>query len=39
MLEESSKSGCLQSSYMLWEHNRKAAVSPNPSFSLIVRMY
>lgn len=29
MLEESSQAGCLQSSYMLWEHNRKAAVSEN----------
>ena len=27
MLEESSQAGCLQSSYMLWEHNRKSAVS------------
>ncbi|XP_053707944.1 cyclin-F [Synchiropus splendidus] len=25
MLEESSQAGCLQSSYMLWEHNCKAA--------------
>uniref|UniRef100_A0AAQ4NTK2 Cyclin-F n=1 Tax=Gasterosteus aculeatus aculeatus TaxID=481459 RepID=A0AAQ4NTK2_GASAC len=24
MLEESSQAGCLQSSYMLWEHNRKS---------------
>ncbi|NXI44551.1 CCNF protein, partial [Galbula dea] len=29
MLEESSKQGCLNSSYLLWESNRKAAVS-NP---------
>ncbi|XP_040047783.2 cyclin-F [Gasterosteus aculeatus] len=27
MLEESSQAGCLQSSYMLWEHNRKAAMA------------
>eukprot|EP00064_Thunnus_orientalis_P014877 superscaffoldBa00002658_g14924 len=27
MLEESSQAGCLQSSYLLWEHNRKAALS------------
>ncbi|XP_075936602.1 cyclin-F [Anarhichas minor] len=27
MLEQSSQAGCLQSSYMLWEHNRKAAVA------------
>lgn len=27
MLEESSKQGCLISSYLLWENNRKAAVS------------
>ncbi|XP_074552071.1 cyclin-F [Halichoeres trimaculatus] len=27
MLKESSEAGCLQSSYMLWEHNRKAAMA------------
>ncbi|XP_056263093.1 cyclin-F [Pseudoliparis swirei] len=27
MLEESSQAGCLQSSYILWEHNRKAAMA------------
>uniref|UniRef100_A0A8C5EB30 Cyclin-F n=1 Tax=Gouania willdenowi TaxID=441366 RepID=A0A8C5EB30_GOUWI len=27
MLEESSLAGCVQSSYLLWEHSRKAAVS------------
>ncbi|XP_074512733.1 cyclin-F [Sebastes fasciatus] len=27
MLEDSSQAGCLQSSYMLWEHNRKAAMA------------
>uniref|UniRef100_A0A669CUI1 Cyclin-F n=1 Tax=Oreochromis niloticus TaxID=8128 RepID=A0A669CUI1_ORENI len=27
MLEESSQAGCLQSSYLLWQHSRKAAVS------------
>ncbi|KAM3599002.1 uncharacterized protein V6R79_025332 [Siganus canaliculatus] len=27
MLEQSSKAGCLQSSYLLWEHNRKAAMT------------
>lgn len=38
MLEESSKAGCLQSSYLLWEHNRKAAVSLNLSFSILLRV-
>jgi len=33
MLEESSRAGCLQSSYLLWEHSRKAAVSLILSFS------
>uniref|UniRef100_A0A665VG93 Cyclin-F n=1 Tax=Echeneis naucrates TaxID=173247 RepID=A0A665VG93_ECHNA len=27
MLVESSKAGCLQSSYLLWEHNRKTAMA------------
>ncbi|XP_037112648.1 cyclin-F [Syngnathus acus] len=27
MLEESSRSGCLQSSFLVWEHNRKDAMS------------
>lgn len=27
MLEESSQAGCLQSSYLMWQHSRKAAVS------------
>uniref|UniRef100_A0AAZ3SJS9 Cyclin-F n=1 Tax=Oncorhynchus tshawytscha TaxID=74940 RepID=A0AAZ3SJS9_ONCTS len=27
LLEESSQSGCLQSAYLLWEHNRKTALS------------
>lgn len=27
MFEESSKQGCLNSSYLLWESNQKAAVS------------
>ncbi|XP_044036196.1 cyclin-F [Siniperca chuatsi] len=27
MLEESSQAGCLQSSYLLWEHNQKAAMA------------
>ncbi|KAM9844127.1 cyclin-F [Aulostomus maculatus] len=27
MLEESSRAGCLQSSFLLWEHNRRAAMS------------
>ncbi|XP_026181816.1 cyclin-F isoform X2 [Mastacembelus armatus] len=27
VLEESSQAGCLQSSYLLWEHNRKAAMA------------
>uniref|UniRef100_A0A4W5MX01 Cyclin-F n=1 Tax=Hucho hucho TaxID=62062 RepID=A0A4W5MX01_9TELE len=26
LLEESSQSGCLQSAYLLWEHNRKTAM-------------
>lgn len=30
MLEQSSQAGCLQSSYLLWEHSRKAAVSTTP---------
>lgn len=33
MLEESSKQGCLNSSYLLWESNRKAAVSRTFFFS------
>uniref|UniRef100_A0A3B5LWV8 Cyclin-F n=1 Tax=Xiphophorus couchianus TaxID=32473 RepID=A0A3B5LWV8_9TELE len=28
MLEESSQAGCLQSSYLLWEHSRKAMSDP-----------
>uniref|UniRef100_A0A672I5M9 Cyclin-F n=1 Tax=Salarias fasciatus TaxID=181472 RepID=A0A672I5M9_SALFA len=27
MLEESSRAGCLQSAYLLWEHSRKAAIT------------
>lgn len=27
MLEESSQAGCLQSSYLLWDYSRRAAVS------------
>lgn len=27
LLEQSSRAGCLQSSYLLWEHSRKSAVS------------
>lgn len=27
MLERSSQAGCLQSSYLLWEHKRRGAVS------------
>uniref|UniRef100_A0A8C6YSD2 Cyclin-F n=1 Tax=Nothoprocta perdicaria TaxID=30464 RepID=A0A8C6YSD2_NOTPE len=30
MFEESSKQGCLNSSYLLWESNKKAAVSKYP---------
>ena len=37
MLEESSQAGCLQSSYLLWEHNRKAAVSIKLLFSILLR--
>lgn len=36
MLEQSSQAGCLQSSYLLWEHNRKAAVSVNLAFSVLM---
>uniref|UniRef100_A0A8C7NIV7 Cyclin-F n=1 Tax=Oncorhynchus mykiss TaxID=8022 RepID=A0A8C7NIV7_ONCMY len=28
LLEESSQSGCLQSAYLLWEHNRKTMADP-----------
>lgn len=31
MLEQSSQAGCLQSSYLLWEHSRKTAVSQSVS--------
>lgn len=36
MLEESSQAGCLQSSYLLWEQNRRAAVSLNFSFTFLI---
>lgn len=32
MFEESSKQGCLNSSYLLWENNRKVAVSNFPFY-------
>ncbi|XP_061556448.1 cyclin-F isoform X1 [Phycodurus eques] len=37
MLEESSHSGCLQSSYLIWEHNRKAAMSDPGRYLQCVR--
>ncbi|XP_075998786.1 cyclin-F [Genypterus blacodes] len=37
MLEESSQAGCLQSSYMLWEHNRKAAMADPGRYLQCVR--
>ncbi|XP_056144424.1 cyclin-F [Lampris incognitus] len=37
MLEESSQAGCLQSSYLLWEHNRKAAMSDPGRYLQCVR--
>ncbi|XP_067089428.1 cyclin-F [Osmerus mordax] len=37
MLEESSQAGCLQSSYMLWEHNRKSASSDPGRYLQCVR--
>nr|XP_057905399.1 cyclin-F isoform X2 [Doryrhamphus excisus] len=37
MLEESSRAGCLQSSYLLWEHNRKAAMSDPGRYLQCVR--
>ncbi|XP_061703271.1 cyclin-F isoform X2 [Syngnathoides biaculeatus] len=37
MLEESSRSGCLQSSYLIWEHNRKAAMSDPGRYLQCVR--
>ncbi|XP_060882424.1 cyclin-F isoform X1 [Labrus mixtus] len=37
MLKESSQAGCLQSSYMLWEHNRKAAMADPGRYLQCVR--
>ncbi|KAM4598690.1 cyclin-F [Polymixia lowei] len=37
MLEESSQAGCLQSSYLLWEHNCKAAMSDPGRYLQCVR--
>ncbi|XP_043955916.1 cyclin-F isoform X2 [Gambusia affinis] len=37
MLEESSRAGCLQSSYLLWEHSRKAAMSDPGRYLQCVR--
>ncbi|XP_028267842.1 cyclin-F isoform X2 [Parambassis ranga] len=37
MLEESSKAGCLQSSYLLWEHSRKAAMADPGRYLQYVR--
>ncbi|MEQ2255050.1 hypothetical protein ILYODFUR_009814 [Ilyodon furcidens] len=37
MLEESSQAGCLQSSYLLWEHSRKAAMSDPGRYLQCVR--
>ncbi|XP_056256551.1 cyclin-F [Seriola aureovittata] len=37
MLEESSQAGCLQSSYLLWEHNRKTAMADPGRYLQCVR--
>ncbi|XP_029996899.1 cyclin-F [Sphaeramia orbicularis] len=37
MLEESSQAGCLQSSYLLWEHSRKAAMNDPGRYLQCVR--
>uniref|UniRef100_A0A3Q4BGJ8 F-box domain-containing protein n=1 Tax=Mola mola TaxID=94237 RepID=A0A3Q4BGJ8_MOLML len=37
MLEQSSQAGCLQSSYMLWEHNRKPAMADPGRYLQCVR--
>ncbi|XP_038126018.1 cyclin-F [Cyprinodon tularosa] len=37
MLEESSQAGCLQSSYLLWENNRRAAMSDPGRYLQCVR--
>ncbi|XP_047213076.1 cyclin-F-like isoform X2 [Girardinichthys multiradiatus] len=37
MLEESSQAGCLQSSYLLWEHSHKAAMSDPGRYLQCVR--
>ncbi|XP_076609000.1 cyclin-F [Chaetodon auriga] len=37
MLEQSSQAGCLQSSYLLWEHNRKAAMADPGRYLQCVR--
>ncbi|XP_045066857.1 cyclin-F-like [Coregonus clupeaformis] len=37
LLEESSQSGCLQSSYLLWEHNRKTAMADPGRYLQFIR--
>ncbi|XP_023124748.1 cyclin-F [Amphiprion ocellaris] len=37
LLEESSQAGCLQSSYLLWEHRRKAAMADPGRYLQCVR--
>uniref|UniRef100_A0A669B1T0 Cyclin F n=1 Tax=Oreochromis niloticus TaxID=8128 RepID=A0A669B1T0_ORENI len=37
MLEESSQAGCLQSSYLLWQHSRKAAIADPGRYLQCVR--
>ncbi|XP_026200800.1 cyclin-F isoform X2 [Anabas testudineus] len=37
MLEQSSQAGCLQSSYLLWDHNRKAAMADPGRYLQCVR--
>uniref|UniRef100_A0A667Z8K2 Cyclin-F n=1 Tax=Myripristis murdjan TaxID=586833 RepID=A0A667Z8K2_9TELE len=37
MLEESSQAGCLQSSYLLWEHNRRNAMADPGRYLQYVR--
>uniref|UniRef100_A0AAX7TQX3 F-box domain-containing protein n=1 Tax=Astatotilapia calliptera TaxID=8154 RepID=A0AAX7TQX3_ASTCA len=37
MLEESSQAGCLQSSYLIWQHSRKAAIADPGRYLQCVR--
>uniref|UniRef100_A0A8C7NJ60 Cyclin-F n=1 Tax=Oncorhynchus mykiss TaxID=8022 RepID=A0A8C7NJ60_ONCMY len=37
LLEESSQSGCLQSAYLLWEHNRKTAMADPGRYLQFIR--